>query len=97
MTKLIALLHRASEGYGVSFPDLLGCISHGATLDEALANAREAAIFHIEGLVEDGGDVPEPRPLDALRRDPEHSESFDTAELFVEVQLPAIAGTLNSR
>ena len=88
MTKLIAFLHRASEGYGVSFPDLPGCVSHGATLDEALANAREAAIFHIDGLVEDGGDAPAPRPLDALRLDPEHIEAFATAELVAEVRLP---------
>lgn len=87
MTTLIALLHRASQGYGVSFPDLPGCVSHGVTLDEALANAREAAVFHIEGLVEDGGAVPLPRSLDALQSDPEHAGSFATAELVTEVRL----------
>ncbi|KAB2876452.1 MAG: HicB family protein, partial [Bauldia sp.] len=42
MAGYVALVHKnAGTSYGVSFPDLPGCISAGDTLDEALANAAE--------------------------------------------------------
>lgn len=50
--------------YGVDFPDFPGCISAGDTLDEAVANAREALEFHIQGMLEDGEEVPAPRSLE---------------------------------
>lgn len=50
--------------YGVSVPDLPGCISAGATVDEALAMVREAIELHLEGLIEDGQPIPEPGTID---------------------------------
>lgn len=47
-----------SHAYGVTVPDLPGCFSAGDTLDEAIKNAKEAIIGHIETLVELGRDVP---------------------------------------
>lgn len=52
-----------TEGYGVSFPDLPGCVSFGDDLSEAVANAHEALSLHLEGMVEDGSPLPEPRKL----------------------------------
>jgi predicted RNase H-like HicB family nuclease len=67
----IAYLHkdRASD-FGVSFPDFPGCVTAGRTLDEARRMAAEALALHVEGMVEDGGVVPEPSNLDVLERDP---------------------------
>jgi len=48
-------LHKDEHSvYGVTIPDLAGCFSYGDTVEEALANAKEAAYFHIDGLIEDG-------------------------------------------
>jgi predicted RNase H-like HicB family nuclease len=70
MTTYIALIHKDAESdYGVSFPDLPGCVTAGSTLDEAMAMAREALALHIEGLLEEGADVPAPRPPDAINRE----------------------------
>jgi predicted RNase H-like HicB family nuclease len=52
------------SGFGVTFPDVPGVISAGATMEELARMAREALQFHIEGLVEDGEDIPEPTELD---------------------------------
>lgn len=41
-------------GYVVSCPSLPGCYSQGETIDEALANIREAIELYIEVLEEDG-------------------------------------------
>ncbi len=47
--KLKVLVHPAEEGgYWAEVPALPGCVSEGETLDEVLANIREAA----EGWVE---------------------------------------------
>ncbi len=57
--------------YGVSVPDLPGCISAGRTIDEALAMVREAIELHLEGLIEESGVVPLPSLLEKLRANPE--------------------------
>lgn len=77
--------------YGVSVPDLPGCISAGATLDDALAMAKEAIELHLEGMIEEGGVVPRPTPLETLRRDPEFADgtwaivSVDETSLRVKI------------
>ena len=49
--KLQVILHpEAGGGYSVAVPALPGCYSQGATLNEALANAREAAEGWLEAV-----------------------------------------------
>ena len=75
MRPYIALIHKdADSDYGVSFPDLPGCITAGATLDEARAMAAEAIAFHLEGLASDGEPVPEPSSLQEIMSDPENRD-----------------------
>ena len=70
MTTYVALIHKDPDSdYGVSFPDLPGCITAGSTLDEAIAMAKEALALHVEGLLEDNEDVPAPTPADRIDRD----------------------------
>lgn len=52
-------------GYVVSCPSLPGCHSQGETIDEALANIREAIELYLEVLEEDGQPIP-PDDLDRL-------------------------------
>jgi len=56
--------------HGVVVPDLPGCFSAGDTLDEAIAAAEEAAAAWIDAVLDQGGTVPAPTPLDTLRTDP---------------------------
>ena len=58
-----------STGFGISFPDFPGCISHGDTIDEALRKGGEALAFHVEGMKEDGTALPAPRSAQAIRND----------------------------
>jgi predicted RNase H-like HicB family nuclease len=70
MTPYVALIHKDHDSdYGVSFPDLPGCVTAGSTLDEAIAMAEEALALHIEGMLEDGEDVPTPTPTEQVDRD----------------------------
>lgn len=80
----VALVHK-DEGtsYGVSFPDLPGCISAGDTMDEALANAAEALAGHLALTRADGDVIGKPRGVSAIRRDATLADDLDGAELRV--------------
>lgn len=56
----LAIFEPSQTGYGVYFPDLLGCISYGDTFEEAQINAKEALELHIYGMEKDGDIIPEP-------------------------------------
>jgi len=61
----IAYLHKDSKSdFGVSFPDLPGCVRAGKTLEEARRMAVEALALHIRGMAEDGEAIPEPSTTD---------------------------------
>lgn len=60
--------------FGVTVPDLPGCFSAGDTVDDALASAIEAIDLHLEGLTEDGGEIPVPRPIAAHRANPDFAD-----------------------
>ncbi|HMX16954.1 MAG TPA: type II toxin-antitoxin system HicB family antitoxin [Rhodocyclaceae bacterium] len=47
-------------GYLITFPDLPGCMSDGATEDEAVAQGREAFEAWISARLDAGKPVPEP-------------------------------------
>ncbi len=66
----LAIYKNDSEGYSVTVADMPGCISYGDTLDLAVDNAQEAITLHLEGLAEDGDELPLGRSLDELQKDP---------------------------
>jgi predicted RNase H-like HicB family nuclease len=47
--------HPAKTGY---VPDLSGCVATGSTVAEVEQAIREAIVFHLEGLREDGSPIP---------------------------------------
>ena len=77
MTDYIALIHkdRHSE-FGVSFPDLPGCVTAGRSLEEARLQAQEALAIHIHGMLEDGDELPAPSTLDEIMKDPANRDSI---------------------
>ncbi|AJC66887.1 type II toxin-antitoxin system HicB family antitoxin [Dickeya zeae] len=62
-----------THAYGVTVPDLPGCFSAGDTLDEAIANAKEAITGHIELLIEMGQDIPAVSSVGTLAKAPEYT------------------------
>lgn len=54
------VITRGEDGYWVAeCPSLRGCISQGATREEAMVNIREAIEGYVLALQEDGLPVPE--------------------------------------
>ena len=82
--EIVAVIHEENGIYGISFPDLPGCISAGDSRNEMLANAHEALALHYEGMAEDGQLFPKLRTEAALRGDPEFRDDFaDAAEVLL--------------
>jgi predicted RNase H-like HicB family nuclease len=86
MATYIAVIHKdADSDFGASFPDLPGVATAGATLEEARANAAEALALHIEGMIEDGAELPMPSDLDAIVSSPD----YEGAAAVVLVDAPS--------
>ena len=78
--RYVAFIHSDTDpGFGVSFPDFPGCVSVGDSIDEAIHRGTEALAFHVEGMIQDGEQIPEPRPVQDIEADPDLAEWQDGA------------------
>ena len=58
------IVHSSEEGgCRVEVPSLPRCFSQGETIDEAMSNVKEAIELHIQGLKDDGQEVPTEKDL----------------------------------
>lgn len=90
MANYIALVHKdVGTSYGVSFPDVPGCISAGDTFEEAVTNAAEALAGHFAAMRADGESIPSPRSFEQLRVDPVFIE--DAHDAIVTMVAPGLA------
>ena len=58
--KYLIVLEKSQTGYSAYSPDLPGCIATGGTAEETENNMREAIEFHLEGMQQEGLDIPLP-------------------------------------
>jgi predicted RNase H-like HicB family nuclease len=70
----VTLYPQEGGGYTILSPELRGCVTDGATVDEALANFKEAAALMLEGTPE------EENPLEGLDK---------PGRIFAEVEVEA--------
>jgi predicted RNase H-like HicB family nuclease len=75
--------------YGVTVPDLPGCFSAGATVDEALLEVIEAIECHLEGLLLDNEPVPSPQPLEVHQTNPDYANGL---WVLVSVDITRLSG-----
>jgi predicted RNase H-like HicB family nuclease len=68
---------------GVVFPDFPGCISCGDDYDEAYRNAHEALALHVNGIREDGLDLPNPSALEHIEREWEDYAAWEQSKFAV--------------
>jgi predicted RNase H-like HicB family nuclease len=63
MDKYEVIIYWSAEDgvYVADMPELSGCMAHGKTQREALANVRQAAALWIKTAEEFGDTVPEPK------------------------------------
>ena len=58
--KYTVIIEKSETSFGAYVPDLPGCVAAGETKEETLELIAEAIEFHMEGLREDGEQVPLP-------------------------------------
>jgi predicted RNase H-like HicB family nuclease len=81
MAEYVALLSKDLDSdYGVDFPDFPGCVTAGASPEEARELALEALCLHIEGMIQDGEHIPSPSSIDELRS---HKLTSDVVGIFL--------------
>jgi len=90
--RYVVLIDGKSGSYGVSFPDLPGCVAMGSTVDEAIANASEALRDWVELTKEAGEKVSKPRSAEALRRDREVRSALARGAQLASVPLVRHSG-----
>lgn len=78
-----AIIERGKKGYGVFFPDLPGCTSWGATVQDAERNAAEALGAHLFCVAEAGEKIPSASDLDSIESDADVDE---VARILVRVE-----------
>ncbi|MBO4222336.1 type II toxin-antitoxin system HicB family antitoxin [Bradyrhizobium neotropicale] len=84
----IALVHKDEDtSYGVSFPDVPGCISAGDSFADALSNASEALAGHLAVMEADGDRIPVAHTLEELERNPDFLD--DAAGAVIALVSPA--------
>jgi predicted RNase H-like HicB family nuclease len=88
--KYPVVIHKEKNtDYGVIVPDLPGCFSSGETMEEAVENAQEAILCHIEGLIMDNDAVPQPTSIENHKNNPDYQ---DGVWALVNVDLSEISG-----
>jgi predicted RNase H-like HicB family nuclease len=76
MANYIAIVHKeANTDFGVSFPDFPGCIAAGQSVDEAKDSAQEALALHVQGMIEDGDQLPIPSKLEDIMADTDYADA----------------------
>jgi len=58
--KFPVIVEHGAHNFSAYVPDLPGCVSTGATIDETQRNIREAIELHLDGMREDGIPIPTP-------------------------------------
>ena len=56
--KYAVVIEKGPKSYGAYVPDLPGCVAVGSSKPEVVRLIREAVAFHIEGMKEQGIDIP---------------------------------------
>lgn len=81
MRYYIAVVHKDEDSaFGVHFPDLPGCFSAADTLDDVVPKAAEALALYAEDSA-----LPDPRSLDALRRDKDVAAHLAEGAMLVAI------------
>ena len=58
--KYAVVIEKGPESFSAYAPDLPGCVAAGNFREEVVQLMREAIEFHLQGLKEDGDEIPPP-------------------------------------
>lgn len=89
--------HEEVGGYSVDFPDLLGCVTEGDTLAEAIRMAEDALGIYLYTLKEEGEEAPapsDPADVEVSGRDFVSLVEYDGVEYLKRTDSHSVKKTL---
>lgn len=89
--------HEEVGGYSVDFPDLLGCVTEGDTLAEAIRMAEDALGIYLYTLKEEGEEAPapsDPADVEVSGRDFVSLVEYDEVEYLKRTDSHSVKKTL---
>jgi predicted RNase H-like HicB family nuclease len=92
MSRYVVIVDGKPGAFGVVVPDLPGCTSAGASVEDALRNTVEAMSLWAQDARADGEKIPRPRSADKLRRDPDVAAALAAGGVLAYVPLVHDAG-----
>jgi predicted RNase H-like HicB family nuclease len=93
MQRFLVVIEKAAANYSAYSPDVLGCITTGATIEETLVNMREALEAHLECMALSGDELPSPRGVDSYIDAVEMSEDEEYFITHLTVNEPQTEAT----
>jgi predicted RNase H-like HicB family nuclease len=61
--KYLVVIEKGENNYSAYSPDIAGCVATGKSVEETLGNIKEALEFHLEGMLQNGENLPSPKGL----------------------------------
>ena len=86
-TRYAVVIDGEPGAFGLWVPDMPGCTSMGATVDELLQNAQEALRMWAEDALADGETLPEPRSFDDIAKESDVAEALKQGAALAIVPL----------
>ena len=65
MKKFLVVVEKTSTGFSAYSPDVPGCIATASTRKSVERRIRDAIEFHLDGMREEGYELPKPRSYSA--------------------------------
>jgi predicted RNase H-like HicB family nuclease len=59
--RYLVVIEKTQTGFSAFSPDLPGCVATGTTREETEKNMTEAIAFHLEGMQQEGLELPQPQ------------------------------------
>jgi predicted RNase H-like HicB family nuclease len=60
LMKHLVIIEETIADYSAFSPDLPGCVATGSSKEEVEKNMKDAVAFHLEGMDQEGLEVPKP-------------------------------------
>jgi predicted RNase H-like HicB family nuclease len=86
-TRYVVVVDGKTGAYGMYVPDMPGCTSMGDIIADLLANAQEALQLWAEDAVDGKEDLPKPRSIEAIRKDPDVARDLAQGGVLAVVPL----------
>lgn len=88
-----AIIESGEHNYSVYFPDLPGCVSSGATIQESIKEAKNALAFHLWGMEQDNEEIPSPSDFATLQKEIENNDAI----CYIDVNMFSIRTEMNNK